>query len=40
MEANVFVPQSHKKKKKNQMWLEAWNSLNFEYKGIVITYGC
>ena len=37
MEANVFIPQSPKKKK---MWLEAWNSLNFEYKGIVITYGC
>jgi hypothetical protein len=26
-------------KKKKKMWMEAWNSLNFEYKGIVITNG-
>jgi hypothetical protein len=39
MEANVFIPQSPKRKKEKKMWMEVWNSLNFEYKGIVIING-
>jgi hypothetical protein len=33
------ITKKKKKKRKKKMWMEAWNSLNFEYKGIVITNG-